>query len=78
MVEGLKFDAKTRPFKFEDKPVIFLSSRVHCGEAPASHVLQGIIDFLSNSESTQAKILLDKFVFKIVPILNPDGVYRGY
>ena len=21
---------------------------------------------------------IDKFTFKIVPILNPDGVYRGY
>ena len=26
----------------------------------------------------QAKILMRNFVFKFVPCLNPDGVYRGY
>ena len=26
----------------------------------------------------QAKALLDTYVFKIVPLLNPDGVERGY
>lgn len=32
-----------------DKPTIFLSSRVHPGETPASFVLNGIIKFLLNS-----------------------------
>ena len=34
-----------RGFIFE-KPTVFLSSRVHPGEVPASHVLNGIINFL--------------------------------
>lgn len=66
-----------RPYKF-DKPTIFISSRVHPGETPASFVLDGIWNVLSNEKSEYGKILREKFVWKIVPHLNPDGVYRGY
>lgn len=59
------------------KPTIFLSCRVHPGETPASYVLDGIMKFLL-ADSEQSNMLLTKFVFKIVPMLNPDGVYRGY
>jgi murein tripeptide amidase MpaA len=80
LIEGLfpeaNGDVTTRPFIFE-KPTVFISARVHPGETPASFVLDGIMKFLLKG-SEQAKILLDKFVFKIVPMLNPDGVYRGY
>ena len=69
-------DETERPFIFM-KPTIFISSRVHPGETPASIALNGIVKFLL-SDSEQAQVLLDKFTFKIVPILNPDGVYRGY
>jgi cytosolic carboxypeptidase protein 5 len=50
---------------------------VHCGETAASFFLQGIFDFLS-SFNEQAKVMLQRFVFKIIPLLNPDGVARGY
>ena len=54
-----------------------MSCRVHPGETPASYVLDGIMKFLL-ADSEQSNMLLTKFVFKIVPMLNPDGVYRGY
>jgi murein tripeptide amidase MpaA len=80
LIEGLFPDAKgdptTRPFKF-DKPTIFLSSRVHPGETPASFVLEGIWNFLT-AKHDQGKLLMEKFCFKVVPMLNPDGVARGY
>ena len=66
-----------RPFKF-DKPTIFISSRVHPGETPASFVLDGIWSILTDEKSESGQVLREKFVFKVVPILNPDGVYRGY
>lgn len=66
-----------QPSEHPDKPIVFLSSRVHCGETVASYFLQGIYSFLA-SESEQAKQLLSQFCFKIVPCLNPDGVLRGY
>jgi len=74
LIEGCFPDASadSRPFRFK-KPTVFISSRVHPGETPASFVLEGILNFLSQ-DTLQARVLLDQFVFKIVPILNPDGV----
>jgi hypothetical protein len=58
------------------KKVVFITSRVHPGETPASFVCEGVINYLvSNTED--AKRLRDNFIFKIVPMLNPDGVING-
>jgi hypothetical protein len=38
--------------------------------------MHGVIDFLL-SDDPEANILRDKFIFKIVPMLNPDGVIYG-
>ncbi len=43
----------------------------------ASYVMQGVIDFLiSNHE--KAQYLRNHVVFKIIPMLNPDGVIHGH
>eukprot|EP00698_Gefionella_okellyi_P012506 TRINITY_DN3376_c0_g1_i1.p1 TRINITY_DN3376_c0_g1~~TRINITY_DN3376_c0_g1_i1.p1 ORF type:complete len:976 (-),score=156.11 TRINITY_DN3376_c0_g1_i1:4-2508(-) len=55
---------------------IVITSRVHPGESNASWMMKGVIDFLVGP-SLDAKILRDNFVFKIVPMLNPDGVICG-
>ncbi len=68
---------EVRPY-IVNKPTVFLTARVHPGETPASYVLNGILNFILNEKSEQARILREKFVFKVIPILNPDGVYRGY
>ena len=60
-----------------DKPTIFLTARVHPGEVQASHVLNGFLDFLL-SKTDSAGLLLEKYQFKIIPLINPDGVARGY
>jgi len=56
--------------------VVFLTARVHPGESPASHIMHGFIEFLLGGHHA-AKVLRDHVVFKIVPMLNPDGVYLG-
>jgi len=38
--------------------------------------MQGVLDFLT-SEEEEAQILRQHCVFKIVPMLNPDGVIHG-
>ncbi|SPP80894.1 blast:Cytosolic carboxypeptidase 6 [Drosophila guanche] len=56
--------------------VIVILCRTHSSEAPASHVCQGLIEFLVGNHPI-AGVLRDNFVFKIVPMANPDGVFLG-
>ncbi len=58
------------------KKAIVLTSRVHPGESNASNIMEGIIKFLTGN-SKEAKILRQNYIFKLVPMLNPDGVING-
>jgi hypothetical protein len=64
------------PSAIQARRAICLSARVHPGETCASWTMQGFLDFICGT-STRARILRDNFVFKIVPMLNPDGVITG-
>ncbi len=58
----------------DNMPVIFLSSRVHPGESNSSWVMAGTLNFLLSEDG---RALREMYVFKIVPMLNPDGVING-
>ncbi|XP_054033942.1 cytosolic carboxypeptidase 1 isoform X2 [Dryobates pubescens] len=61
---------------FRNRPYIFLSARVHPGETNASWVMKGTLEYLlSNNPSAQS--LRESYIFKIIPMLNPDGVING-
>ncbi|KAL0248382.1 hypothetical protein GEMRC1_003618 [Eukaryota sp. GEM-RC1] len=64
------------PEALKQRRGIVISARVHPGETNSSFMMHGIIDFLTGS-SMDARILRDNFVFKIIPMLNPDGVVVG-
>ncbi|XP_034173471.2 cytosolic carboxypeptidase 1 isoform X4 [Osmia lignaria lignaria] len=67
-------DSKSNPI--ENRKVIFLTSRVHPGESNASWVMHGTLEALLDN-STYATSLRDDYVFKIVPMLNIEGVVNG-
>ncbi len=59
-----------------DRKCVIISGRVHPGESNSSHIMEGFVEFILGNEPA-AKALRDHFVFKIVPMLNPDGVIVG-
>ncbi|XP_046403035.1 cytosolic carboxypeptidase 1-like isoform X2 [Ischnura elegans] len=62
--------------KIVDREVIMLTARVHPGECNSSWIMGGVLNFLLGS-GQKASELRRKFLFKIVPMLNVDGVING-
>lgn len=58
------------------KKGIVITARVHPGESVGSWMMKGVIDFLTG-DSIEAQALRKLFVFKVIPMLNPDGVING-
>ncbi|CAH1400632.1 unnamed protein product [Nezara viridula] len=70
----------TAPQSSEDslkkKKAVVISARVHPGETPASYMMKGLIDFITG-DAKAAQELRERFIFKLIPMLNPDGVIVG-
>ena len=64
------------PEDIANRQAIVLTARVHPGESNASWMMKGAIEFLV-SDDEKAIFLRNKYVFKIIPMLNPDGVIIG-
>ena len=54
--------------------MIIISARVHPGETVSSFVFEGILKYLLSAE---ASLLRRHFIFKMIPMINPDGVIHG-
>ena len=59
-----------------NKKLVYIIGRQHSAETASSHMLKGMIDFLVSSD-TNAQRMRDNFIWYIVPMVNPDGVYLG-
>ncbi|XP_054442939.1 cytosolic carboxypeptidase 2 [Pteronotus mesoamericanus] len=64
------------PQEASAKKAVVLSARVHPGESNGSWIMKGFLDFIL-SNCPDAHLLRDIFIFKVVPMLNPDGVIVG-
>ena len=60
----------------DERKAVVIIGRQHPGETVGSYVVKGCIDFLMGN-SEEAKKLREIYVFKIVPMMNPDGVLVG-
>eukprot|EP01063_Lacrimia_lanifica_P002780 TRINITY_DN1149_c0_g1_i3.p1 TRINITY_DN1149_c0_g1~~TRINITY_DN1149_c0_g1_i3.p1 ORF type:complete len:1191 (+),score=455.67 TRINITY_DN1149_c0_g1_i3:101-3673(+) len=63
--------------EIEKRKVCYITGRVHPGESCASWMVKGVIDTLIDQYSDHSRYLRDNLVWKIVPMLNPDGVING-
>eukprot|EP00826_Nyctotherus_ovalis_P039360 TRINITY_DN3783_c0_g2_i3.p1 TRINITY_DN3783_c0_g2~~TRINITY_DN3783_c0_g2_i3.p1 ORF type:complete len:826 (-),score=182.08 TRINITY_DN3783_c0_g2_i3:157-2634(-) len=60
----------------KEKPVVIAAARVHPGETCGSFMMEGFLRFITSSDAI-AKELRSRFVFKVIPMVNPDGVILG-
>ena len=60
----------------DERKAVVLIGRQHPGETVGSYVVKGCMDFLMGN-SDEAKKLREIYLFKIVPMMNPDGVLVG-
>jgi hypothetical protein len=61
----------------ENKKTVWLISRQHPMESPASYLLNGLLDEV-RSGSAFARYWTQDIIIKVVPIVNVDGVAEGY
>ncbi|NWI97872.1 CBPC2 carboxypeptidase, partial [Pitta sordida] len=66
----------TGPGSTAGKRAVVVSARAHPGESGGSWAMRGFLDFLLSAHA-DAQLLRRLFVFKVVPMLNPDGVVVG-
>ncbi|KAE9120927.1 hypothetical protein PF010_g7289 [Phytophthora fragariae] len=79
-LDGSQTDQTESAFRFDpkQKKMVVVSARVHSGETPANFMLDGMLRLLQHPTDESAVALRRHFVFKIIPMLNPDGVCQGF
>lgn len=76
MITITSWDKDPKSAKALAKKGVFISARVHPGESNSSWMMKGIIEFLVSS-APEARALRENFVFKLLPMINVDGVING-
>ncbi|OXB65160.1 hypothetical protein ASZ78_005276 [Callipepla squamata] len=62
--------------KHTKRKAVILTARVHSEKTNSSWIMKGILDYILGN-SGKAQQLWDAFIFKVVPMLNSDGVIVG-
>jgi hypothetical protein len=75
--EILTITSKEKLENYENRKAVVFSARVHPGETVGSWMMRGLLMFLTDPDNKEAKLLRENFIFKVIPMLNPDGVING-
>lgn len=59
----------------KNKKIIYVTARVHPGETNASSVFEGFFDKITSNTSESP--ILQNFIVRLIPCMNPDGVVCG-
>ncbi|XP_058153392.1 cytosolic carboxypeptidase 3 isoform X3 [Dasypus novemcinctus] len=76
MVYVLTITTPLKSTESRKRKAVILTARVHPGETNSSWIMKGFLDYILG-DSSDAQLLRDTFIFKVVPMLNPDGVIVG-
>ena len=74
-VDGRDLDMLT--FGSGPKP-LWIIARQHPGESMAGWFMEGVVERLTDPSDPVANALMTAATLRLVPNMNPDGVYRGY
>ena len=67
-----------RPCEFNGKKNFVVTYRVHPGKTRSSHVFNGFLNLILRPNDPRSIQLRKQYFFKLIPLLNPDGVFRGH
>ncbi len=56
---------------------VWVHSRAHAGEVTSTHVMLGLLEQCL-ADSSVGRVLRDELILQVLPVLNVDGVARGY
>ena len=76
ITEPLSDDYEESARRAVRKRTVVVMARQQPGESPSSLIVQGLIDFLVSKHRVAVQ-LREKLIFKIFPMMNPDGVFLG-
>ncbi len=74
ITSNLTAEEDTSDRKKKKRPTVVVTARIHPGETCGSLMMHGFLRLLV---SPQGQGLRDRILFKVVPMLNPDGVILG-
>ena len=59
-----------------DKTYVLVTARLNPGESVSSYTIEGLIKYLL-SDSSESSHIRNLFIFKLIPMCNPEGVVIG-